>query len=437
MQHKINGANKHGLGLTIPTKGSGDLGVSVSRQTLSPVKSPQVKSNSGTPLPHEHKKIAFAFTPRPFQSMQNTLNQSKPAQDTKQRKDSSSFTPPKPASATASSNHICLRIENGKSTSFEKSPDGAKKVIKDSRKSNLVPYDDDSDSDHEKKSGTRVALKFDQEKENVCEAKATTPGAFTVFSGPPSPSAKNGLRKERSEPWSYKPGHVRPGGFDSKVPRNLTLKLNRDPMRKMTVDTSSPTRGTNGWFVQVKDPACSPSLGSCSSNNSNHSTNSTTEWTTPATDADKKSEAKRDLWRVSESVIKRKRHLLNRADSLEEMLPTPPGKVKRASSEDPLPKQSVSNDSNAMNTSNFSTSKSCDADFRSESKTENSVDERLGHSSISNHESNRASEREDSKYSAADANNKQYDYSDQQALINSDNDYSSSHKKKKSSHCQS
>lgn len=378
VNYRLNGAaGKHGVPMvTVPGKVTNDLGVAVSRQTLSPVKAPQQSSNlvpSSTtatvaPLPQEHEKISFALNSRPFQSMQNQMNQSKPTRESGAASSCTTTTTTTTSSKPSTqhtTNHICVRIENGKSTSYEKSPDGVTKVIKDSgtRRSVLVPYDSDSDSggersskERDRKVSARVALNFsDPEKENLAcgeNVARVAPGACSTLSGLFSPTKI--CRKDKNEitPVLHKASTMplptgKGFGFDSKVPRNLlTLKLNRDqslPLKKMSVDTVfSPSRNTTtSWFVQAKDPACSPSLGSCSSNNSNHSTNSTTEWGENAPGAAIK---KQDLslkktdfsWKVSGASLHRKRPVFTRSDSMEEITSKPLNKFKRSSSVEPL-----------------------------------------------------------------------------------------------------
>jgi hypothetical protein len=435
----MNGTiGKHALPVTpVPGK-SNDLGVAVSRQTLSPVKAPHTSgSAASTPLPQEHGKISFSFNARPFQ-MHNQVNQPKP-QPTATGQAS---TP-----AKTNTNHICLRIENGKAMSFEKSPDGMTKVIKDSsaRKSTLVPYDSDSDSGDDglswdRKASARVALNFSdsQEKENVSDNASH--GASSGF----SPSSK--LVKEKSETVaslhkaSSLPGPSMPkvGGFDSKVPQNLTLKLNTLPLKKMSIETLCPSakNTTTSWFVQAKDPACSPSLGSCSSNNSNHSTNSTTEWGESHGGKHELSARKTDpSWKVSgsSSLLKRKLHLFTRSDSMEEIIPSRTkhaSRLKRASSVEPLltrhPIVSSGDGSTHVDGAGASVKKSQDDNALL------SVDNRLGLSSLFN---SGLSEKQKRTSVEQEADFSSYSVSDKQPLLQAEEEYSERpHKKKKKKH---
>ncbi|XP_070186180.1 ubiquitin carboxyl-terminal hydrolase 36-like isoform X2 [Littorina saxatilis] len=361
---KFNGGvNKQAGSHLVTAKATNDVGVPVSRQMLSPVKVPQTSTATSTSaptptattLPQKHKKISFGLgTPKPFQSVQNQMLQAKQKQDSVGSS----------AAATATTSpRIVMQIKNGKVTTIEKSPDGKSKVVKGttSRQSTLVPYDDDSDSggegtskDVEKKpsdKSPRVALNFnkDQGKENYVSEKLSSKlsqGAFNMFSAS-SPSAKGSPKKERTEnPAST----ASTGNTDSIGPHwDLTLKLNRDNsagLKKMTIDTQSPTRinsTSTSWFVQTKDSVPSPSLGSCSSNNSNHSVNSTTEWMVEADgksnggSVDKKHKMLFAGWKVTPTRLKEKTGLLMRSESLEDSLHKPVKSFKRSSSVEPKP----------------------------------------------------------------------------------------------------
>lgn len=329
-----------------PSKVSNDVGIPVSRQMLSPIRSPQTSTGSvsvATDLPQKHKKISFGITtPKPFQPVHNQMQH--PAKQDSADNGSSTMSP-----------RIVMQIKNGKVTTIEKSPDGKSQVVKGSLKkaSTLVPYDDDSESggegpakDLDKKPGERgprVALDFsEQEKENRVGEKVSQ-GAVNAFSSSSASSPKKGeshvegLLQKTSAPTA-----VKPGGLDW----DLTLKLNRESgssLKKMSIDTQSPTRinsTSTSWFVQAKDSAPSPSLASCSSNNSNHSVNSTTEWSVEpdskaSSSVDKKPQTPSSGWKVTDTPFKGERGLLVRSESLEDT-PKRAKDLKRSSSLEPV-----------------------------------------------------------------------------------------------------
>lgn len=275
-----------------PIKPTGDVGVPVSRQMVSPTATvpPHAPSTStsgaGSSLLQKHKKISFGIgNPKPFQQLQQ--------QNLLQQKQNSTS-----ASAGDGSNpRIVMQIKNGKVTTFEKSPDGKSKVVNGGlrRQSTLVPYDADSDSsddqvptssrDQGSKSAENNTKQIkDVGKENRVSEKSAKVAQGSSFlpstAATPSPKAEVSDHSDGPD----KAG-VKASGFDSTLSRrDLTLKLNRDSnagVRKMCIDVASPSKvnaTSSNWHVQMQDSAPSPSLGSCSSNNSNHSVNSTTEW---------------------------------------------------------------------------------------------------------------------------------------------------------------
>lgn len=291
----LNGSHAkslHSADSTNPVKNE-DVGVSVSRQTLSPsgVTVSSSASFSGVSgLPEKHKKISFGISsPKPFQQVHQQQNQltskSKPELTT-----ASSASVTSVCSPGVSKPRIVMHIKNGKATTIEKSPDGKSKVVNGgaSKHSTLVPYDDDSESEEDRlvdraKVNQSECVSAKKEKKFPTDV---TLGTNTTIASRNSLGDKSGEQCEKVQ--------IDSGGRQSSlesthIRKDLTLQLNKDcsgsGLKRMSVDIQadimSPSKvnaTTSSWFVQMQDSAPSPSLGSCSSANSNHSVNSTTEW---------------------------------------------------------------------------------------------------------------------------------------------------------------
>ncbi|PVD38407.1 hypothetical protein C0Q70_01022 [Pomacea canaliculata] len=291
----LNGSHAkslHSADSTNPVKNE-DVGVSVSRQTLSPsgVTVSSSASFSGVSgLPEKHKKISFGISsPKPFQQVHQQQNQltskSKPELTT-----ASSASVTSVCSPGVSKPRIVMHIKNGKATTIEKSPDGKSKVVNGgaSKHSTLVPYDDDSESEEDRlvdraKVNQSECVSAKKEKKFPTDV---TLGTNSTIASRNSLGDKSGEQCEKVQ--------IDSGGRQSSlesthIRKDLTLQLNKDcsgsGLKRMSVDIQadimSPSKvnaTTSSWFVQMQDSAPSPSLGSCSSANSNHSVNSTTEW---------------------------------------------------------------------------------------------------------------------------------------------------------------
>ncbi|OWF47819.1 ubiquitin carboxyl-terminal hydrolase 36-like [Mizuhopecten yessoensis] len=274
---------------------SNDLGSSVARKhhsSSSLSSSTQVhKSTSepslSTPLPDKRDRVAFGIKPQTYVKQQ---------------------------SATEDKPRIVMQIKNGKVTTFEKSPNGKSKIVKDSDqvKSLLVPYGDDSESDSENTNSATKGKKTETKSSSV--KKEDKKFGLPLF------SQKNIRRHlddsavvfdKKLNATTSVPGNANlldtkgHGGEDSKNHRLDGLNLMVSPSKDLTLQFSdksafspgkrilgdnpsiscvtnlvpagsSKVNSTTNWQVFNQDSAPSPSVGSSSSRDS---VNSTTEWT--------------------------------------------------------------------------------------------------------------------------------------------------------------
>ncbi|XP_033734975.1 ubiquitin carboxyl-terminal hydrolase 36-like [Pecten maximus] len=268
-----------------------DVGASVARKNNSSSSlssSTQVQKSTSTqslstPLPDKRDRVAFGI---------------KPQTSVKQQ------TEDKP--------RIVMQIKNGKVTTFEKSPNGKSKIVKDSdqMKSLLVPYGDDSESDSENTNSITKGKKT--------ETKSSSIKKDIKKIGLPLFSQKNIGRHlddsavvfdKKLNATTSVPGNANlldtKGHGDSKNHRLDGLNLMVSPTKDLTLQFSeksafspgkrilgdnpgitcvtnlvpagsSKVNSTTNWQVFNQDSAPSPSVGSSSSRDS---VNSTTEWT--------------------------------------------------------------------------------------------------------------------------------------------------------------
>lgn len=283
----FSGGPSNDLGSHVARKQNGSSSTSTSSSSSTHVQKSSSAPALSTPLPdkRERERVAFGIkTQTPLK--QQTTTEDKP--------------------------RIVMHIKNGKVTTFEKSPNGKSKIVKDldngKSKSLLVPYGDDSDSDLENTPSAAKSKKTDVKSSPKREDKGL---GFPLF------TQKN-IRRHLDDSVIFDkklnattsvPGNSNlldtKGSGDSRNHRldglnlmvspskDLTLQLNDRsafiPGKKVLGDNpiiscvtnilsagGSKVNSTTNWQVFNQESAQSPSVGSSSSRDS---VNSTTEWT--------------------------------------------------------------------------------------------------------------------------------------------------------------